>query len=460
MAIIKSVSGIRGTIGGEVGDNLTPIDLVENAAAFAQWIKNSGHPSKVVIGRDGRLSGAHVSAIVTQTLLAMGIDVIDLGLSTTPTVEMYVPRVNAGGGIILTASHNPRQWNALKLLNPKGEFLSADDGNQLEDIIKAGLKFADIDSFGSLTTASDAIEFHVNELLALDLVKTDLIKEKGYHVLIDCINSTASLAFPVLLNRLGVTYDLINTEPMGEFAHNPEPLEKNLQDSIRQAQAGKYDMTIIVDPDVDRLALLDENGKMLGEEYTLVCVADYVLSKKGSNTVSNMSSSRALRDVTEKHGYKHLASKVGEAHVVALMKKEKAVIGGEGNGGIILPELHAGRDALVGTALLLSFMAESKMPLSEIRSQYKNYEMGKLKADYPKGLDIDALLLEIAKEYSTEEINQADGLKIDFANTWVHMRKSNTEPIIRIYSESENQEEAMYLAEKFKKIIESKISKR
>ncbi len=460
MALIKSVSGIRGTIGGNIGDNLTPIDIVENTAAFALWIKSTGRSPKVVIGRDGRLSGEVVSDLAVAALRSCGIDVIDLGLSTTPTVEMYVPKVAAGGGIILTASHNPREWNALKLLNHKGEFLSAADGEELKSIIASGLAFATVDELGRLERKFDGFDHHVDAILDLDLVNAESIREADFRVLIDCINSTGSLAFPVLLERLGVRYELINTSPMGEFAHNPEPLERNLQETMALSRKGAFDLTIVVDPDVDRLALLDENGNMIGEEYTLVAAADYVLSRRASDTVSNMSSSRALRDVTEKYGGKHHASMVGEAHVVAKMKEVGAVIGGEGNGGVILPELHAGRDALVGTALILSYMAEANQSLSQIRSKYTTYYMAKLKCNYPKGLDIDALLQEIEEENRQEQINTADGLKIDFADYWVHMRRSNTEPIIRIYSEATKPEEASYIAEKFKTIIETKIQAR
>ena len=459
MSLIKSVSGIRGIIGGKYNLSLTAIDIAECTAAYAQWIISSGKGNKVVIGRDGRLSGELVSQLVCSVLQSMGIDVLDVGLSTTPSVEMYVTHKGASGGIILTASHNPREWNALKLLNEKGEFLSVEDGDQIYKIAaNRSMQFADVDSLGSYTAADDAITYHVDKILQLtDLVKKDATAKKNYHVLVDCINSTGAISIPVLLDALGCDYTLLHADKMGEFAHNPEPLAAHLQDTITEVKRGSYDLGIIVDPDVDRLALIDENGHMIGEEYTLVTVADYVLQHRSGDTVSNVSSSRALRDVSRARGYEHHASKVGEAHVVAKMKEVGSPIGGEGNGGVILPELHYGRDALVGIALILSYMTTSGKSLGELRSNYQDYHMAKLKCSYDNSLDVQNLLDQIASNHPQGAMNRADGLKIDLEDGWVHLRRSNTERIIRVYTESTSPEAAQQLGNKYLHILEETI---
>ncbi len=460
MSLIKSVSGIRGIVGGKYNRSLTAVDITECTAAYAQWIINSGKGKKVVIGRDGRLSGELVSRLVCTVLQSMGIDVIDAGLSTTPTIEMYVTHQQAAGGIILTASHNPRQWNALKLLNHKGEFLSAADGDEIYSIARdRSMQFAAVDDLGTYTEVDDAINYHIDQIMDLkDLVKANEIAERAYHVLVDCINSTGAISIPALLDRLGCKYTLLNAEHMGEFAHNPEPLAVHLQESIAAMKSGDYDLGIIVDPDVDRLALIDADGNMIGEEYTLVTVADYVLSHRSGDTVSNMSSSRALRDVTRAHGYEHHASQVGEAHVVAKMKEVRAPIGGEGNGGVILPELHYGRDALAGIALVLSYMASSGKSLKELRASYQDYYMAKLKCSYDDGLDVQQVLEKIASREDQNTLNQADGLKIDLEEGWVHLRRSNTEPIIRVYTESTSPESADSLGNKYLRILDETIA--
>ncbi|AJR04319.1 phosphoglucosamine mutase [Siansivirga zeaxanthinifaciens] len=452
MTLIKSISGIRGTIGGQVGDNLTPIDAVKFASAYGVWIKQQRDKQhyKVVVGRDARISGAMIQNLVMNTLIGLGIDVVDLGLSTTPTVELAVPMEQADGGIILTASHNPKQWNALKLLNAKGEFLDGVEGAKILDIAEQGaILFADVDSLGKITKNKAYIDLHIIEVLDLPLVTVKPIEEARFKVVVDGVNSTGGIAIPLLLERLGVDVIKLYCEPTGEFPHNPEPLREHLSELSKRVVEERADFGIVVDPDVDRLAFMDENGEMFGEEYTLVACADYVLSKKPGNTVSNMSSTRALRDVTEKYGGTYEASAVGEVNVVSLMKKNKVVIGGEGNGGIIYPESHYGRDALVGVALFLSLLAEKDMKVSELRKTYPNYFMSKKKIELTPDLDVDGILETIEKHYQNEQLTTIDGVKIDFPESWVHLRKSNTEPIIRIYTEAKSQSEADTLADKF-----------
>lgn len=452
MTLIKSISGIRGTIGGVQGDNLTPLDAVKYAAAYGHWVKKQRNKEihRVVVGRDARISGEMIQQLVMNTLVALGIHVIDLGLSTTPTVEMAVTMEHADGGIILTASHNPKQWNALKLLNSKGEFLSAAAGQEILDIASSGeIVFSEVDNLGRISVNDAYIDLHIDEILNLPLVKADAIKKQKFRVVVDGVNSTGGIAVPRLLDELGVEPIKLYCEPTGHFPHNPEPLKEHLGDLMKMVKDEKADFGIVVDPDVDRLAFVDENGDMFGEEYTLVAVADYVLGETKGNTVSNMSSSRALRDVTEKHGGNYTASAVGEVNVVEKMKETNAVIGGEGNGGIIYPELHYGRDSLVGIALFLSFLAEKQVKVSELRKTYTSYFMSKKKIDLTPGLDVDALLKNIEETYSGEKINTIDGVKIDFPENWVHLRKSNTEPIIRIYTEAKSQEEADSLADRF-----------
>ncbi len=449
MTLIKSISGIRGTIGGSVGDNLTPIDAVKFAAAYGTWLKNDRKKDtyRVVVGRDARISGHMIQDLVMNTLVGLGIHVIDLGLSTTPTVEVAVPLEHADGGIILTASHNPKQWNALKLLNSKGEFLNGVEGAKILDIAeKDGFNFAEVDDLGKITKNDAYIDIHIDEVLALDLVDAEVIKKAGFKVVVDGVNSTGGIAIPLLLDRLGVQTVKLYCEPNGEFPHNPEPLKEHLTDISELVVKEKADLGIVVDPDVDRLALICNDGEMFGEEYTLVACADYVLSKTKGNTVSNMSSSRALRDVTEKHGGTYEASAVGEVNVVELMKKNNAVIGGEGNGGIIYPSSHYGRDSLVGVALFLTHLAEQQISVRELRDSYPSYFMSKNKIQLTPQLDVDAILVAMEKKYAQEQITTVDGVKIDFADNWVHLRKSNTEPIIRIYTEAKSQDIADNLA--------------
>lgn len=462
MALIKSISGIRGTIGGRSGEGLTPLDVVKFTAAFGQWLlsrqSDKKGPHTVVIGRDGRLSGPMVSQLVAATLQGLGIDVLDLGLSTTPTVELAVPGSNAIGGIILTASHNPVQWNALKLLNETGEFISADDGsNVLALADNEAFTFAEVKKLGRYRTelASDVswLQKHVDAILALPLVDREAIIKRNFRVVVDAVNSTGGLAVPMLLEALGVEHvTKLHCEPTGHFAHNPEPLPENLTDIINIAKRDNQDLGIVVDPDVDRLALICEDGSPFGEEYTLVAVADYVLknSPAGSskNTVSNLSSTVALRDVTQKHGGQHFASAVGEVNVVDMMKAQNALIGGEGNGGIIFPELHYGRDALVGIALFLSHLARFGKSASMLRRTYPNYYISKNKIELTPDIDVDAVLERIRAKYAKNPVNTVDGVKIEFDKEWVHLRKSNTEPIIRIYSESDTLSTADYLANK------------
>lgn len=458
MTLIKSISGIRGTIGGNVGDNLTPIDAVKFASAYGTWLKQQRTKDnyRVVVGRDARISGEMIQNLVMNTLVGLGIHVIDLGLSTTPTVEVAVPMEHADGGIILTASHNPKQWNALKLLNHKGEFLNGAEGQKILDIAEgANITFAEVDDLGEITKNDAYFDLHIEEILNLDLVDADAIRKANFKVVVDGVNSTGGLAIPMLLNELGVETVKLYCEPNGQFPHNPEPLKEHLGDICKLVVEEHADFGVVVDPDVDRLAFIDETGEMFGEEYTLVAVADYILGKQKGNTVSNMSSSRALRDVTEKHGGSYQASAVGEVNVVQLMKDTDAVIGGEGNGGIIYPELHYGRDSLVGVALFLTHLAEKKMKVSELRATYPSYFMSKNKIQLTPDLDVDAILEAVEAHYKDEEVTTIDGVKIDFAENWVHLRKSNTEPIIRVYTEAKSQEEADQLAKDMMTVVES-----
>lgn len=455
MTLIKSISGIRGTIGGNTGDNLTPIDAVKFAAAYGTFIKKKNSEKEkitIVIGRDARISGKMISNLVANTLVGLGIDVIDLGLSTTPTVEVAVPLEKADGGIILTASHNPKQWNALKLLNEKGEFLNGEDG---ADILKIAendttIEFAEVDDLGAYKKKKNYIKKHIKEVLKLDLVDKKAIKKAKFKVVVDGVNSTGGIAIPALLKELGVKCVELYCEPNGHFPHNPEPLKEHLTDISELVVKEKADLGIVVDPDVDRLALISEDGSMFGEEYTLVACADYILGQLGGgNTVSNLSSSRALRDVTEKHGGTYTASAVGEVNVVQMMKDTNTVIGGEGNGGIIYPESHYGRDSLVGVALFLSHLAHKKISCRALRDSYPSYFMSKNKIQLTPQIDVDKILETMANNYKNEDVNTIDGVKIDFANEWVHLRKSNTEPIIRIYTESTSQDNADALAKRF-----------
>ncbi|WP_179346577.1 phosphoglucosamine mutase [Winogradskyella ursingii] len=458
MTLIKSISGIRGTIGGAVEDNLTPIDAVKFAAAYGTWLRQQRNKEnyRVVVGRDARISGEMIQNLVMNTLVGLGIDVVDVGLSTTPTVEVAVPMEHADGGIILTASHNPKQWNALKLLNAKGEFLNGAEGQKILEIAESSdMIFAEVDDLGKISKNEAYIDLHIDEVLDLPLVNKKAIEDANFKVVVDGVNSTGGIAIPLLLERLGVHPVKLYCEPTGHFPHNPEPLKEHLGDLADAVVKENADFGIVVDPDVDRLAFMDETGEMFGEEYTLVACADYVLSKNPGNTVSNMSSTRALRDVTEKHGGTYEASAVGEVNVVELMKKNNVVIGGEGNGGIIYPELHYGRDALVGVALFLSLLAEKKMKVSELRASYPNYFMSKKKIQLTPELDVDGILKTMESNYSHENLKTIDGVKIDFAESWVHLRKSNTEPIIRIYTEAQSQKEADDLADRFIAEIEA-----
>ncbi|WP_027124858.1 phosphoglucosamine mutase [Gelidibacter mesophilus] len=451
MTLIKSISGIRGTIGGKVGDNLTPIDAVKFAAAYGVWLKDQRHKEnyRVVVGRDARISGEMIQNLVMNTLVGLGIHVIDLGLSTTPTVEIAVPMEHADGGIILTASHNPKQWNALKLLNSNGEFLNGAEGAKILEIAENDqMTFSEVDNLGIITKNDAYIDIHIDEVLKMPLVNKQAIANAKFKVVVDAVNSTGGIAIPLLLERLGVETVKIHCEPNGDFPHNPEPLKEHLTDLSALVVKERAHLGVAVDPDVDRLVFMDETGEIFGEEYTLVACADYVLSKTAGNTVSNMSSTRALKDVTEKHGGSYEASAVGEVNVVELMKKTNAIIGGEGNGGIIYPELHYGRDSLVGVALFLSLLAEREMTTSALRATYPNYFMGKKKIELTPGLDVDAILKAMEERYKNEKLTTIDGVKVDFSESWVHLRKSNTEPIIRIYTEAPSQNEADALGEK------------
>tara|TARA_B110000459_G_scaffold194348_1_gene233711 strand:+ start:708 stop:2087 length:1380 start_codon:yes stop_codon:yes gene_type:complete len=459
MTLIKSISGIRGTIGGVEGNSLTPIDIVKFTSAYARFILEQKIESKtIVIGRDARISGFMLSNIVSGTLIGCGFDVIDIGLSTTPTVEVAVHDLKAAGGIILTASHNPKQWNALKLLNNKGEFISANDGEVILDYsTKNDFKFSLIDSIGKYQFDNSLNDSHINKVLDLDLVNIDLIKSKKYKVVLDAVNSTGGIIIPKLLKELGVECVELYCTPNGDFPHNPEPLPENLKDISNLVVKEKADFGIVVDPDVDRLAFVCEDGTIFGEEYTLVSVADFVLSKLGGNAVSNLSSTRALSDITNKHGGEYFASSVGEVNVVEKMKETSAIIGGEGNGGIIYPKLHYGRDALVGIALFLTYLSEKDLSVSELRSSYPNYFISKNKIQLTDSTDMQFIISELANKYSKEKINLIDGLKIDFDEGWVHLRKSNTEPIVRIYSESISKQKADKLASTFVEEIKSLI---
>jgi phosphomannomutase len=462
MALIKSISGIRGTIGGKPGEGLSPLDVVKFTSAYASWIAARNGPGKkikIVVGRDARISGEMVNNLVLGTLQGMGVDIVDIGLSTTPTVEIAVPDEQAHGGIILTASHNPKQWNALKLLNEKGEFISEKDGAEVLDIAEnEKYAFADVNSLGKITKNDTYFKKHIDKILALKLVDVPAIKAAKFKVVIDCVNSTGGIVLPQLLEALGVASVVkLYCDPTGEFPHNPEPLPENLRDIAKLVKKENANLGIVVDPDVDRLALVCEDGEMFGEEYTLVAVAEYVLNKrtpaekaagKKGNTVSNLSSTRALRDVTEKHGGTYNASAVGEVNVVKMMKDTKAIIGGEGNGGIILPELHYGRDALVGIALFLSHLAKYGKTCSMLRSSYPDYHISKNKIELTPEINVDRILEGVQEKYKKQPINLIDGVKIEFDKEWVHLRKSNTEPIIRIYSESESETTADNLAKK------------
>ncbi|WP_345331604.1 phosphoglucosamine mutase [Mucilaginibacter defluvii] len=450
MTLIKSISGIRGTIGGLAGEALTPLDIVKFTSAYGSWAVKKSGINKIVIGRDARISGEMVSSLVTGTLQGLGIDVIDLGLSTTPTVEVAVPLEKAAGGIILTASHNPKQWNALKLLNDKGEFISDADGKEVLDIAEASdFIYADVDSLGKVTQDDSYLQKHIDLILNLPLVDKEAIKQANFKIAVDCVNSTGGIYVPALLKALGVEtiYELY-TEPNGHFPHNPEPLPENLTAIAETVKENKADLGIVVDPDVDRLCFVNEDGSMFGEEYTLVAVADYILKHTPGNTVSNLSSTRALRDVTETQNGNYTAAAVGEVNVVNKMKETNAIIGGEGNGGVIYPELHYGRDALVGIALFLTHLAKEKKTISELRKTYPEYYISKNKIELQAGMDIDGLLKQVEEKYKDQPYSTIDGLKIEFGKEWVHLRRSNTEPIIRIYSESTSEAAATALAER------------
>ena len=455
MSLIKSISGIRGTIGGVPDDNLTPIDAVKFAAAYGTWLKKHIYKTrvKVVVGRDARISGEMVQNLVQYTLVGLGIDVVDIGLSTTPTAEVAVTMEQADGGIILTASHNPKQWNALKLLNNKGEFLNAQEGEEILRIAAANeFTFAEVDALGHITHNDTYIQRHIDAVLSLlPLATLEAIRKRKFKVAVDAVNSTGGIAIPLLLERLGAEVVPLYCEPNGQFPHNPEPLKEHLSDICAKVVEVKADLGVVVDPDVDRLALITEEGEMFGEEYTLVACADYYLSKKKGNVVSNLSSSRALRDIAEKHGVEYAAAAVGEVNVVTKMKEVNAVIGGEGNGGVIFPELHYGRDALVGVVLFLSLLVEKGTTVSVLRRSYPAYFMSKNKIQLTTGLNPDKVLHAMQEKYAHEQITTIDGLKIDFPFSWVHLRKSNTEPIIRIYTEAKTQAEADALATRFMK---------
>ena len=456
MTLIKSISGIRGTIGGRSGDTLNPLDIVKFTSAYATFIRRSGksQSNTIVVGRDARISGEMVKNVVCGTLMGIGYDVINIGLATTPTTELAVRMTQAAGGIIITASHNPRQWNALKLLNHEGEFLTKSEGNEVLDIAESeDFIYADVDHLGHYTEDASFDQRHIESVLALKLVDREAIKKAHFKVAVDGINSVGGIILPKLLNELGVEYTILNGEPTGDFAHNPEPLEKNLGGIMQEMSKGGYDLGIVVDPDVDRLAFICEDGTMFGEEYTLVSVADYVLSHTPGNTVSNLSSTRALRDITEKHGGQYMASAVGEVNVTTKMKEVNAVIGGEGNGGVIYPESHYGRDALVGIALFLSSLAHKGCKVSELRKSYPNYFMAKNRIDLTPETDISAILDRIKEMYADEKVTDIDGVKIDFADKWVHLRASNTEPIIRVYSEAATMEEAESLGRKLMDVV-------
>ena len=467
VALIKSISGIRGTIGGRTGDNLTPVDIVKFSAAYGAWVMKQPGEKKIVVGRDARISGEMVNNLVCSTLQGLGIHIIDLGLSTTPTVEMAVTAEKASGGIILTASHNPAQWNALKLLNEKGEFISGQDGEEILRIAESeDFEFAQVTKLGKYEKKDGYIQKHIKEILKLPLVDAQAVHSRGFRVVVDAVNSTGGIAVPMLLSALGVTVKDLYCEPTGHFPHNPEPLPEHLTDITREVLNGKYDLGFVVDPDVDRLALVCEDGTPFGEEYTLVAVADYVLNAgptRNGNTVSNLSSTRALQDITEKAGGQYFASAVGEVNVVTMMKEKNAVIGGEGNGGVIYPDLHYGRDALVGIALFLTHLAKSKMTALRLRMKYPNYFISKNKIELTRDINVDKILDHVKRKYQKQPMNTSDGIRIEFDKEWVHLRKSNTEPIIRIYAESDLEAKADHLAKKImtdiKEIIAEKLKK-
>ena len=469
MTLIKSISGIRGTIGGRAGDTLNPLDIVKFTSAYATFIRRNGGNGQdadfnqnrptIVVGRDARISGIMVDHVVCGTLMGMGYDVVNIGLATTPTTELAVSMLGADGGIIITASHNPRQWNALKLLNREGEFLTAADGAQVLALAEQeDFEYAEVDELGHYINCDEADQWHIDDVMSLELVDAEAIRKAGFKVCVDTINSVGGIILPKLFEQLGVEYTILNGEPTGDFVHNPEPLEKNLTGIMDEMKSGKYDLGIVVDPDVDRLAFICEDGKMFGEEYTLVSVADYVLNslnqqntQQALNTVSNLSSTRALRDVTEKHGGQYAAAAVGEVNVTTKMKEVGAVIGGEGNGGVIYPESHYGRDALVGIALFLSNLAHKGKKVSELRAEYPDYYIAKNRLDLTPDTDVDAILEKVKEMFAAEpdvQVNDIDGVKIDFPDKWVHLRKSNTEPIIRVYSEAHTMEEADQLGKK------------
>ena len=456
MTLIKSISGIRGTIGGRSGDTLNPLDIVKFTTAYATFIRRhtTNGSGKIVVGRDARMSGQMVDSIVSGTLVGMGFDVLNIGLATTPTTELAVTMSGADGGIIITASHNPRQWNALKLLNSHGEFLTKDDGNEVLDIAeREDFEYAEVDHLGKIINDSSFDDRHIESVLNLNLVDAEAIRKAGFKVCVDSINSVGGVILPKLLDRLGVEYKFLNADPTGDFAHNPEPLEKNLSGIMDEMKTGAYNLGIVVDPDVDRLAFICEDGRMFGEEYTLVSVADYVLSHTPGNTVSNLSSTRALRDVTQQHGGTYTAAAVGEVNVTTKMKEVGAVIGGEGNGGVIYPESHYGRDALVGIALFLSSLAHKGCKVSELRATFPEYFIAKNRIDLTPSTDVDAILEKVKQLYANEQVNDIDGVKIDFPDKWVHLRKSNTEPIIRVYSEASTMEAADALGKQIMQVV-------
>lgn len=456
MTLIKSISGIRGTIGGKAGDTLNPLDIVKFTSAYATFIRrNTKNPSNIiVVGRDARISGEMVRSVVCGTLMGMGFDVLDINMATTPTTELAVTMAGADGGIIITASHNPRQWNALKLLNAKGEFLTKDDGNEVLDIAaREDFEYAEVDKLGKYTADNSFNQKHIDSVLALKLVDAEAVRKAKFRVCVDAINSVGGIILPQLLTQLGVEYKVLNAEPNGDFAHNPEPLERNLTGIMQEMASGEYDLGIVVDPDVDRLAFICENGKMFGEEYTLVSVADYVLSHTPGNTVSNLSSTRALSDVTAKYGGQYAAAAVGEVNVTTKMKEVGAVIGGEGNGGVIYPESHYGRDALVGIALFLSSLAQKGCKVSQLRAEMPEYCIAKNRIDLTPSTDVDAILEKVKAMFADQKVNDIDGVKIDFPDKWVHLRKSNTEPIIRVYSEAATIEQADELGKKIMQIV-------
>ena len=456
MSLIKSISGIRGTIGGRAGDTLNPLDIVKFTSAYATLIRRTAKSQnyRIVVGRDARISGEMVKNVVCGTLMGMGYDVVDIGLATTPTTELAVRWLQADGGIIITASHNPRHWNALKLLNHEGEFLNKAEGEQVLAIAEAeDFDFADVDHVGHYSEDHSINQKHIDSVLALQLVDAEAVRKAGFRVVVDSINSVGGIILPDLLKALGVEAKFLNGEPNGDFAHNPEPLKQNLGGIMDEIKKGGFDLGIVVDPDVDRLAFICEDGEMFGEEYTLVSVADYVLSHTPGNTVSNLSSTRALRDITAKHGGEYCASAVGEVNVTTLMKNVHAVIGGEGNGGVIYPASHYGRDALVGIALFLTQLAQKGMKVSELRKTYPSYFMAKNRIDLKPTTNVDAILEKVKELYKNEQVNDIDGVKIDFADRWVHLRKSNTEPIIRVYSEAHTPEEAEAIGKELMQVV-------